>query len=152
MLQKPNSHLLRRGRYSESGRAYLVTTVVYQRRPVFTDLQLGRLLVTELKRAHDSGLVDSSAWVIMPDHLHWLFELRDATLSEVMKRVKSLSTLAINRARRTQGALWQSGYHDRAARAEEDLIRIARYIVANPLRGGLVEHLGDYPLWDAAWL
>jgi len=28
----------------------------------------------------------------------------------------------------------------------------ARYIVANPLRAGLVERLGDYPLWDAVWL
>ncbi len=152
MLQKPNSHLLRRGRYSESGRAYLVTAVVYERRSVFTNFRVGRLLVDELKQAHDLNLVNSLAWVIMPDHFHWLFELRDATLPEVMKRVKSRSTLAINRACGTQGAFWQSGYHDRAARAEEDLIKIARYIIANPLRAGLVEHIGNYPLWDAAWL
>ncbi|NWA84491.1 transposase [Pseudomonas sp. D2002] len=152
MLQKPNSHLLRRGRYSESGRAYLVTAVVYERRSVFTNFRVGRLLVDELKQAHDLNLVNSLAWVIMPDHFHWLFELRDATLPDVMKRVKSRSTLAINRACGTQGAFWQSGYHDRAARAEENLIKIARYIIANPLRAGLVEHIGNYPLWDAAWL
>lgn len=152
MLQKPNSHLLRRGRYSETGRAYLVTAVVYQRRPVFTDFYLGRLLVAELKQAHDLGRVASLAWVIMPDHFHWLFELRGASLSQVMQRVKSRSTLAINRACGTQGAFWQSGYHDRAARAEEDLIPIARYIIGNPLRAGLVERIGDYPLWDATWL
>ncbi|QOQ77965.1 transposase [Pseudomonas poae] len=152
MLQKPNSHLLRRGRYSESGRAYLVTAVVYERRSVFTNFRVGRLLVDELKQAHDLNLINSLAWVIMPDHFHWLFELRDATLPEVMKRVKSRSTLAINRACGTQGVFWQSGYHDRAARAEEDLIKIARYIIANPLRAGLVEHIGNYPLWDAAWL
>ena len=152
MLQKPSSHLLRRGRYSESGRAYLVTAVVYQRIPVFTNVHLGRLLVAEFKQVHDLGLVNSLAWVIMPDHFHWLFELQDATLPLVMKRVKSRSTLTINRARHTQGAFWQSGYHDRAARAEEDLIHIARYVIANPLRAGLVGHIGDYPLWDAAWL
>ena len=152
MLHKPNSHLLRRGRFSESGRTYLVTAVVYQRRPVFTNLYLGRLLVNELKHAHDLGLVDSLAWVIMPDHFHWLFELQDATLPQVMRRVKSRSTLTINRANGTSGAFWQSGYHDRAARAEEDLIQIARYIIGNPLRAGLVEHAGDYSLWDAAWL
>ena len=28
----------------------------------------------------------------------------------------------------------------------------ARYIVANPLRAGLVKQIGDYPLWDAIWL
>jgi REP element-mobilizing transposase RayT len=130
----------------------LVTAVVYHRRPLFAHLRLGRLLVTELKQAHDLGLVNSLAWVIMPDHLHWLFELHDATLPEVMRRVKSRSTLTVNRARRTHGAIWQSGYHDRAARAEEDLLKIARYIIANPLRAGLVEHVGDYSLWDAAWL
>jgi REP element-mobilizing transposase RayT len=126
--------------------------VVYERRSVFTNFRVGRLLVDELKQAHDLNLINSLAWVIMPDHFHWLFELRDATLPEVMKRVKSRSTLAINRASGTQGAFWQSGYHDRAARAEEDLIKIARYIIANPLRAGLVEHIGNYPLWDAAWL
>ena len=29
---------------------------------------------------------------------------------------------------------------------------MARYIIANPLRAGLVEHIGQYPLWDAIWL
>ncbi|AZF10229.1 Transposase [Pseudomonas sp. R2-37-08W] len=81
-----------------------------------------------------------------------MFELRDATLPQVMRQVKSRSTLTINQACRTKGAFWQSGYHDRAVRAEEDLIKIARYIIANPLRAGLVEHIGDYSLWDAIWL
>ena len=131
---------------------YLVTAVVYQRRPVFADLSLGRLLVAELKRANDADLATSLAWVIMPDHLHWMFELRDATLPHVMQQVKSRSTLAINQACGTKGAFWQNGYHDRAARAEEDLVKIACYIIANPLRAGLVERIGDYPLWDAVWL
>ncbi|MFM2004374.1 MAG: hypothetical protein RLZZ09_29 [Pseudomonadota bacterium] len=29
---------------------------------------------------------------------------------------------------------------------------IARYNVVNPLRAGLVDRIGDYPHWDAAWL
>ncbi len=49
-------------------------------------------------------------------------------------------------------ALWQKGFHDRALRREEDLVTVARYVVANPLRAGLVEKLGDYPLWDAIWV
>ena len=50
------------------------------------------------------------------------------------------------------GAIWQDNYHDQAVRAEEDLRKMARYIVANPLRANLVEHIGDYSLWDAVWL
>ncbi|WP_231421225.1 REP-associated tyrosine transposase [Pseudomonas sp. Leaf59] len=152
MSLQPNSHLLRRGRYSESGRAYLVTAVVHQRLPLFRDFRLGRLLVTEFKRAHETGRVNSLAWVVMPDHFHWLFNLNDSTLAEVMRATKSRSTLSINRSRNSRERFWQRGYHDRAVRAEEDIRKMARYIIANPLRAGLVEHIGDYSLWDAAWL
>jgi putative transposase len=37
-------------------------------------------------------------------------------------------------------------------RRDEDLVRLARYIVANPLRTRIVAHIGDYPLWDSIWL
>ena len=49
-------------------------------------------------------------------------------------------------------ATWQTNYYDHAIRQDEDLRKVARYIVANPLRAGLVEQIGDYPLWDAMWL
>ena len=148
----PHSHLLRHGRISEPGRAYLLTAVVYQRSPLFSDWQLGRLVVAELKRVHDQKMVNSIAWVVMPDHLHWLVQLEQGSMAQLMQTVKSRSTLTINRALNRQGAFWQSGYHDRALRDDEDLRPFARYIVANPLRAGLVEKVGDYPLWDACWL
>ncbi len=42
--------------------------------------------------------------------------------------------------------------HGRSLRKDEDLVHLARYVVANPVRAGLVERLGDYPLWDAQWV
>ena len=39
-----------------------------------------------------------------------------------------------------------------AARRDQDLAAIARYLVATPLRAGLVRNLRYYPLWDAIWL
>jgi REP element-mobilizing transposase RayT len=152
MRSRPNSHLLRHGRFSEQGRAYLLTAVVHQRQPLFIDWRLGRLLVAELKRANDRKMANSIAWVVMPDHLHWLVQLEQGSLAQLMQVVKSRSTLTINRALNREGAFWQSGYHDRAVRDDEDLRPLARYIVANPLRAGLVEKVGDYPLWDACWL
>ncbi len=88
----------------------------------------------------------------MPDHFHWLIELGDSSLDELMRRVKTNSARVINRQRSSSGPLWQAGYHDRALRQEEDVQAVARYVVANPLRAGLVARLGDYPLWDAIWL
>ncbi|KOY03656.1 REP-associated tyrosine transposase [Pseudomonas nunensis] len=152
MPPHPNSHRLRHGRYSEQGRGYLITAVVYQRRRVFSDWRLGRLLVAELRRAHEQQWVNSIAWVVMPDHFHWLVQLEQRSLAQLMQAIKSRSTLSINRASGTRGAFWQSGYHDRAIRDGEELRPFARYIVANPVRAGLVEKTGDYPLWDACWL
>ena len=147
-----NAYRLRIGRYSETGRLYLLTTVTDQRRPVFEDFQLGRLLVDQFKQAHDEGIVTSKAWVVMPDHFHWLVELNNKTLGELMSRIKSRSSVTVNNASQSSGRLWQKGYHDRALRREDDLKATARYIVQNPIRSGLAARIGDYPLWDACWM
>ncbi|MDO9638229.1 MULTISPECIES: transposase [Pseudomonadota] len=148
----PHSKQLRIGRFSEDQRIYLLTATVEKREPIFADFQLGRLLAAELKAAHFDGLVESLAWVVMPDHLHWLLVLHRGSLSELMRRVKGRSARQINSLAGRRGQLWQDGYHDHALRKEEDVLPVARYIVANPLRAGLVERIGDYPLWDAVWL
>ena len=144
-----NGCRLRKARFSETGRIYLLTTVVNQREPVFADWRLGRLLVDQLRSTENASLVDSLAWVVMPDHLHWLIELKHGTLAELMCRIKSRSSRSVNLVRQRESRLWQRGYYDRALRKEEDVKDAARYIVMNPLRAGLVKRIGDYPLWDA---
>ncbi|MFJ2362771.1 REP-associated tyrosine transposase [Pseudomonas sp. NPDC087697] len=152
MPDLPASHRLRIGRYAEQNRIYLLTTNTLDREPVFEDFALGRLIVDQFRSAQDQRWANSLAWVVMPDHFHWLIELQFGSLSELMQKTKSLSTRAVNRATGRKGSLWQQGYHDRALRREVDLVELARYVVANPLRAGLVERLGDYPLWDAIWV
>ena len=70
------------------------------------------------------------------------------SLSTVVKTLKARSALSINRHLCQHGSLWQRAYYDRAARKDEDIRQIARYIVASPLRAGLVRDIGDYPHWD----
>jgi REP element-mobilizing transposase RayT len=152
MPDLPAAHRLRAGRYAEPNRIYLLTTNTLDRKPIFADFALGRLVVHQFRRAQDLGLANSLAWVVMPDHFHWLIELQSGSLSELMQKTKSLSTKAVNQATGRNIGLWQRGFHDRALRREEDLVKMARYVVANPLRAGLVERLGDYPLWDAIWV
>jgi len=130
----------------------MVTSRTVPGRRDFSDWRTGRLLVNEFKRAHEQGLIDSLAWVVMPDHFHWLFELRSHSLTRVIQQVKSRSGIAVNKAWAADGRLWQTGFHDLALRREQSLRQCAQYIVANPLRAGLVKRLGDYPLWDAVWL
>ena len=138
---------LRVGRYSESGRIYLITTATIGRRPVFEDFACARCVVREMRHLAEQGGVASLAWVVMPDHLHWLLQLGEhADLSDTIRALKGRS------AHRLGGPLWQRASHDRALREEDDLLAAARYIVANPLRAGLVSRIGDYPHWDAIWL
>ena len=143
---------LRIGRYSEPERIYLLTAVVHERQPIFTDWRMGRLVAQQLHLAQEEHWADFLTWVVMPDHMHCLVQLRDRTLAELMCRIKSRSDLAVNQAQGRKGRLWQKGYHDRAVRREEDVKGLARYVVANPVRSGLVTRVHDYPLWDACWL
>ena len=112
---------LRKGRYSEPGRPYLITTVTYLRRPVFYDFPCARTLVSELRHLNDSGAVESLAWVVMPDHLHWLFIPQTQAVQSVVKQVKGVSGARINKRMGCTGPLWQKGFHDRALRKQEDI-------------------------------
>ncbi|MFY0731378.1 REP-associated tyrosine transposase [Pseudomonas sp. NFX15] len=152
MPDSPAAHRLRMGRYAEANRIYLLTTNTFRRKPVFKDFAVGRLVVNQFRNAQNQGFANSLAWVVMPDHFHWLIELQKGSLSELMQKTKSMSTKAVKQSTGRTTGLWQRGFHDRALRREEDLVKLARYVVANPLRAGLVEKLGDYPLWDAVWV
>ncbi|EPM82843.1 REP-associated tyrosine transposase [Pseudomonas syringae] len=152
MNERAQSHRLRTGRISGAGQIYLVTAKTFQRNPVFSDWSMGRLLVDELRQIQEQQLADSLAWVVMPDHIHWLLQLNGQSLSRVVQRVKSKSAIAINRAKGCSGPFWQSGFHDISVRNEDSLVNYARYVVANPVRAGLVKSVRDYPLWDAVWL
>ncbi|MFJ4259467.1 REP-associated tyrosine transposase [Pseudomonas monteilii] len=150
----PNPHgcLLRRGRCSEPGRLYMLTSVTYHRRPLFQNFQFARLVIHHLRRADQEQHCRSLARVVMPDHVHWLLELKDVTLGTLMQRFKSRTSHALRKAGSRAAPIWQAGYHDRALRHDEEVVEVARYIIANPIRAGLVDKVGDYPHWDAVWL
>jgi REP element-mobilizing transposase RayT len=152
MPDLPASHRLRTGRYAEQNRIYLLTANTLKREPVFRDYTLGRMVVHQFKQAQDHGFAETLAFVVMPDHFHWLIQLQKGSLGQLMCQAKSLSARIINAETGRTGSLWQQSFHDRALRRDEDLVKLARYVVANPLRAGVVGKLGDYPLWDAIWV
>ena len=145
---------LRKGRVSISGQIYLITTVTHQRKTIFTDFINARLLIQSLRYAEQAQQLTSLSFVVMPDHLHWLFSLKNSvSLSQVIANIKRRTSYMINQNSHLAGApLWQPGFHDYALRHEDEIKDTARYIVANPLRAGLVKKIGDYPFWDAIWL
>ena len=55
-MDRAQANLLRRGRFSEPGRLYLLTTVTHARKPLFQDFRTARLVIRELS--------SRNAWVL----------------------------------------------------------------------------------------
>lgn len=147
MNSQAHAHKLRSGRYSQSGQIYILTTVTHNRSPVFDDFPSARKLIGVLRDQQRLEHAKTLAFVVKPDHLHWLMALGDkVSLSVCMGNVKRLSALRIGQP------IWQTGFHDHAIRQEEDLPSVARYVVSNPVRAGLVARTGQYSHWDAIWV
>ncbi len=142
---------LRYGRYSSTGNVYLLTTTTLGREPFFADAANVAVLVDALRFVERAGISHSLAWVVMPDHLHWLMELQTGTLAECMSLLKSRSSRLLNQQLGRRGALWQHGYHDHAVRTDESLHEKARYIMAKPVRAGLACGVGEYPYAWCRW-
>ncbi len=110
------------------------------------------IVIDELRRLTKQGSVTPFAWILMPDHLHWLFRLDGTSLGICMKTLKARTARAIHLLDGGSGPLWQSGYYEHRLRSEQDLRMQARYIVENPLRKRLVERIEDYPFWWCRWI
>ena len=81
----------------------------------------------------------------MPDHVHLLVEgLSDQTdLQRMVARWKQLT--GYWHIHEMGEALWMSGYYDRVVRDGESTMDAVRYVMMNPVRGGLARQIADYP-------
>ncbi len=133
------------------GQVYLLTTVVAYRRPLFRNIDLARSICRSVHNPRTWGDAELLCWVLMPDHWHGLVSLGpNDGLATVMNRFKSVTAKGIRCTLST--LVWDRGFHDHALRHDEDRRHVARYIVANPLRAGLVSNVLDYPYWNCVWL
>ncbi len=86
----------------------------------------------------------------MPDHLHLLVAglSDDAALIVFAKDLKQRTAYHVPREHVTP--LWQKGYYDRVLRDDEGTLAVAKYVLANPVRKGLVREPRDYPFSGSA--
>ena len=140
------------GRNSQLGAHYVVTTVTSNREPLFHQRALAQAAAGEIDRCQQEERIASLAWVIMPDHVHWLFELKQGSLSRCLQAFKSRLARAVNVEMQGSGSVWQPGFYDHRVREDDDLLAQARYLVANPIRRGLVSRIEDYPHWWCQWV
>ena len=145
---------LRIGRQSLAGQVYLITFATVDRARTFADWAVAAEACRVMSATPAWQRSRLLAWVLMPDHWHGLVELGGFdSLPTCVGRLKGRSARLLRQAHPGIGpTVWAPAYHDRALRAEEQLVDAARYVVMNPVRAGLVRRVGDYPYWDAVWV
>ena len=130
--------------WQSPGSVYFVTTRSENR--IFTERERTTILdaVTFLARKK----YNLFAAVIMPDHMHLLFQpisksiegsiVNYYSLSEIMHSIKSYTAQQIG------GMVWQHESYDHLIRNDQDFLETMNYIVKNPVKAGLVEHHSNY--------
>ncbi|EGI72725.1 transposase [Pseudoalteromonas distincta] len=105
-----------------------------------------------MKKIETQEAAKTIAFVIMPNHIHWLIQLgTKKTLSDVIKLFKGRCS-KVTRDDLGMYKLWQRNYYDHMIRNENDLLNNARYIIANPLRAKIVDKIALYPYWDCIYI
>ena len=125
-------------------RVYFLTLCCLDGRQLFTDASVVESVLLTLKLCCKNHGFKTHVYCFMPDHLHLLVQGEEK--SDLLKMVKELKQLTGYHFKKNTGTgLWQKSYHDHILRKEEDIESVARYILENPVRKGLVEHAEQYP-------
>ena len=78
------------------------------------------------------------AWVIMPNHIHFLVRLLPGvSLSSTIQVLKGFSAREANKVLERGGAFWQADYFDRYIRNEKHFLATLSYIENNPVKAAL---------------
>ncbi len=111
-----------------------------------------RAAVGAVFRKFDRDRYWQHAWVLMPNHAHLLFSIKDGILlSDLLKAWKGTSSraagLVLDRGR-SGDTFWQKDYFDRLIRDGTHFQNCARYIQRNPEKARLSRD--DYTLYLSA--
>ena len=139
---------LRAGRHFTAHHHFHITMVTDRRQTLFQNKDAAKTLIEFMRYQHDVGNVKSFAFVIMPDHVHWLIESIDGRYDRCIQQVKSRTSRSLQRK------VWQRNYFDKEIQTERQLHQTIHYILRNPIEAKLTHSLKDYPYWGlhADWI
>jgi putative transposase len=130
-------------------RTFFITTVAWQRTPVFRNAQKAELMMDVLGHYREQKKYVLHEFVVMPDHLHLLITPAvEISLERAVQLIKGGFSYRLGKAKR--GLVWQESFTNHRIRDEEDYAHHAEYIRMNPVRARLVERPELYPYSSAA--
>ncbi len=88
------------------------------------------------------------AYCLMSNHYHLLVETPDANLSAGMRQLNGVYTQHVNRRHGWVGHVYQGRFKAIVVQKDAYLIELARYVVLNPVRAGMVADAADWP-WSS---
>src|SRR5262245_30324966 len=124
---------------------YFLTFCTDYRRPVFQDPDVVNLVLSQISRAATEEAFVVLAYCFMSDHVHLLVD-GTSDASDCRRFIKSAKQYSgYHFERETKRKLWQRYGFERVLRDEDSTLVVARYILNNPVRAGLVGDPRDYP-------
>jgi len=103
--------------------------------------------VVDALRHFDEQRYRLDTFVIMPNHVHVLFQLYDAfPLPKVVQAWKSFSSRQLTKLAGVPPPIWQAEYFDRLIRSGRHLERARSYIAENPVKARLSP--GSFLFWS----
>jgi len=141
------------------GAAYFFTVNTHERQPLLTSVPVRQALREAIAEVRSRAPFIIHAWVLLPDHLHYIWELPpgDAAFGMRWSSIKRLvtqscgareettATTSASRIKRREGSLWQRRFWEHQIRDENDWVRHADYIHFNPVKHGHVQRVSDWP-------
>jgi putative transposase len=134
------------------GGTYFFTVVTFERRPIFSDPQAVEVLRDAFRYTLARMPYPIVADVILPDHMHFLWNLPSQTsdYSTRWRMIKSHFTrnwqpvdetrIPASRMKKGEAAIWQRRFWEHCIRDDLDLRNHVEYIHYNPVKHGLVDH------------
>ena len=135
--------------YQRSDQPFSITICTYNNIPLLKGF--GGLIFQEIMKGSLRQKSDLMAVCVMPDHIHLLLAPISENIVDLIGRWKSYTSHLIWKEGHG-GMVWQRSFYDHALRKDEDLLKVAEYIVYNPVRKGLVEDWRDYPFSWHKWM
>ncbi|MDD5297128.1 MAG: transposase [Rhodocyclaceae bacterium] len=88
------------------------------------------------------------AYCQMTNHYHLVIETPQGNLAQGMRQMNGVYTQYVNRSHGRVGHVFQGRYKAILVEKDRYLLELARYVVLNPLRAGMVRELGEWP-WSS---